>query len=115
MVLLCVPPLSCGEDFRHHAAFPPLLVDLLCNLARLLLLLGIVVEYRAAVLTAAVWALLVRSRRVVHLVEEFEECAVRHLLGVVNHLERFGVCVLIVNCSPPSKKYAVGVLTSRPP
>jgi len=91
MILLSVPPLSCREDFSHDATLPPLLVDLFCDLTRLLFLLGVVVEYCGSVLAAAIRTLLVRSRRVVHLVEELEECAVSHLLGIINHLECFGV------------------------
>jgi hypothetical protein len=93
VVLLCIPPLPRGQDLRHHAALPPLLVDLFRNLARLLLLLGIVVENRAAVLATCVRALAVRRGRIVHFVEEFEEGAVCYFLGVVDYLERFGVFI----------------------
>jgi hypothetical protein len=91
VVLLCVPPLSRRQNLGHHAALPPLLVDLLGDVARLLLLLGVMVEDGGAVLRACVWTLAVRGGGVVHLVEEFEEGAVRDFLRVVDDLESFGV------------------------
>jgi hypothetical protein len=106
VVLLCVPPLSRRQNLGHYAALPPLLVDLLGDVARLLLLLGVVVEDGGAVLRACVWALAVRGGGVVHLVEEFEEGAVRDFLRVVDNLEGFGVYrtslahIHIRKCSP---------------
>jgi hypothetical protein len=91
VILLGIPPLSCGQDFCNHAALPPLLINLLGNLSRLFFLLGVVVENRAAVLAACVWALAVGCGGVVHLVEELEEGAVGYLFGVVDYLEGFGV------------------------
>lgn len=91
MILLCIPPLSCRQNLRHDAALPPLVVDLLGDVACLLLLLGIVEEDGGAVLRACVGPLAVRGGGVVHLVEEFEEGAVGYFCGVVDYLEGFGV------------------------
>lgn len=94
MILLCIPPLSRRQDLSHNAALPPLVVDLLGNLSRLLLLLGIVVEDCGAVLRAGVGPLAVGGGGVVHFVEEFEEGTVGYFLGVVDDLEGFGICGL---------------------
>jgi hypothetical protein len=92
MILLRVPPLPGRQDLCDNASLPPLLVDLLRDLSRLLLLLGVVIENCATVLAACIRTLSVRGRRVVHLVEEFEKRGVRYLLRVVDDLEGFGVC-----------------------
>lgn len=92
MVHLRIPPLAGRQNLSHHGPLrPPLPADLRRHLARRRLLLRVVVEDGAAVLRAAVRALRVRGRRIVHAVEELEELAVRQLRGVVVHLERFGV------------------------
>jgi hypothetical protein len=91
MVLLRIPPLACFQDLSRNAALPPLLVHFICNFSRNLLLLGIVVENRAAVLRADIRALAVLGRWVVHLVEKLEESAVLNLIRVVDDLERFGI------------------------
>lgn len=92
VVRLSIPPFARGQHFGGDAALPPLLVDLLRHLLRNLLLLRVVVEDGAAVLRAHVGALAVLGRGVVHLVEELEERAVFDLGGVVDYLERLGVC-----------------------
>lgn len=86
-----VPPLAGGQDLGDHAALPPLLVHLVCDLPRLLLLLLVVIEDATAVLASDIRALAVRGCGVVHLVEELDECAVGYLFGVVDDLEGFGV------------------------
>lgn len=91
MVLLGIPPLSRRQNLRCHTALPPLLVDLVGDLARNLLLLGVVVKDGTAVLRATVWALLILCGWIVHLVEELEKSAVCNLLRIVYYLERFGI------------------------
>lgn len=92
VISLSIPPLACGQNLGDDLAIlPPLLLDLLCDLAGLLFLLGGVGEDTAAVLGAGIGSLAVVCRWVVHAVEEFEEGAVRDLFGVVNHLKGFGV------------------------
>ncbi len=76
MILLRIPPLTRGQDLRDDLALPPLLIHQLGDLLRDGLLLGIVIEDAGAVLAAAVGALPVYRRGVVHAVEEFEELAV---------------------------------------
>lgn len=91
VICLSIPPLPSRQDLCRNATLPPLLVDLLGNLIRNLLLLGVVVEDGAAVLCTNIRTLTVLGRRVVHLVEEFQEGAVFDLGGVVDYLERLGV------------------------
>ena len=86
MVLLGVPPLLGGQDLGDDLAAVPLLVGGLCDLARNLLLLGVVEEDAGAVLRAAVVALLVGGRGVVHAVEELDQLAVGDLLRVEDDL-----------------------------
>lgn len=86
MVGLSIPPLPRRQYLSDDAALPPLLIHLVCDISGLLLLLLIMVEDAAPVLRPNVWALAIRRGRVVHLVEELEDGAVRQLLGVVNDL-----------------------------
>jgi len=82
MVRLGIPPrpdlvtirvLFRVQNLSHDLALlPPLLLHLLCDFARDLLLLVVVVEDAAAVLGSPVRALTVGSGGVVHLVEELE-------------------------------------------
>lgn len=92
MIRLGIPPLTRRQYLSNNAALPPLLIHLLSDLARLLLLLGVVVEYGGSVLRARVGPLAVRGRGVVHLVEVFEEGGVGYTCGVVDYLEGFGIC-----------------------
>ena len=91
VISLGIPPLARRQHLRGNSPLPPLLIHLLSYFLRNLLLLGVVVENRAAVLRTHIGALAVRGGGVVHLVEEFEERAVLDLGGVVDHLECFGV------------------------
>lgn len=91
MVLLSIPPLSGLENLRRHPAFPPLLIDLVRDFARDFLLLCVVEEDCAAVLSAHIRALAVFGGRVVHAVKEFDEGAVLDLGRVVYDLESLGV------------------------
>jgi hypothetical protein len=91
VVVLGIPPLAGGQDFRDNLALPPFLVDELGYLLGRLLLLGVVVEDAGAVLRASVRALAVQRRGVVHAVEEFQEFLVCDLRWVVSYLESFGV------------------------
>ena len=91
VILFSVPPLTSREYFRLNVAFPPLLVNLSCDISRLLLLLRIVIKDCTSVLCPHVWALSVLRRGVVHLVEEFQQCAVRDFFGVEDDLEGFRV------------------------
>lgn len=91
MIVLCIPPLSCRQDLRDNLPLPPLRVRLLRHLLRRLLLFRVVVEDGAPVLRTRVWPLRVHGRRIVHLVEEFDEFAIAELLGVVEDLERLRI------------------------
>lgn len=91
MILLRIPPLSRGQNLRHNASLPPLLIDLLRDFLRDLLLLLIMVEDPTAVLRARVGSLAVLSCGVVHLVEVFDQSLVGDLLGVEDDLAGFGV------------------------
>jgi hypothetical protein len=71
VILLSSPPLSSGRNLGDDAALPPLLVGLLCDLARNLLLLLVVEVDSRSVLGAGVGTLAVQRRGVVRLVEEF--------------------------------------------
>lgn len=73
VVLLSSPPLASGSKLGDNAVLPPLLVCLGGDLARNLLLLGVVVVDGRAVLGAGVGALLVEGCGIVHAVEKFEE------------------------------------------
>lgn len=112
MVLLRIPPLACFQDLSRNAALPPLLVHFICNFSRNLLLLGIVVENRAAVLRADIRALAVLGRWVVHLVEKLEESAVLNLIRVVDDLERFGMSSPPAAYSPISRVVCVAANVS---
>lgn len=92
MVRLGIPPLSGLQHFCGDLALVPLLVCLLGDVLRDLLLLLVVVEDTAAVLRADIWALAVGGGRVVHAVEVLDQAAVGDLRGVIDDLERFGVC-----------------------
>ncbi len=81
MITFRIPPLPRRKNLRRHTPLPPLLINLLRDLLCNLLLLGVVVEDSAAVLCSYVGALPVLGRRVVHLVEEFEEGAVGEFGG----------------------------------
>ena len=92
VIRLRIPPLARRQNLRRDGpALPPLLLRLLRNLPRLPLLLLAVVEDRGAVLRARVHALPVLRRRIVHLVEELQQRAVRQLRGVEGHLQGLGV------------------------
>lgn len=95
MVRLSVPPLTRRQDLSHDFALPPLLVHLLGDLPCDLLLLLVVVEDTAAILRPSVRSLPVGSRRVVHLVEIFEEGTVGDLVRVENNLECFCICPVV--------------------
>jgi hypothetical protein len=71
VILLSSPPLSGGRNLSNDAALPPLLVGLLCDLARDLFLLLVVEVNSRAVLGAGIGTLAVQRRGVVRLVEEF--------------------------------------------
>lgn len=92
MVLLRIPPLPRWQDLRRNTTLPPLLVHLVGNIARNLLLLGVVVENGRAVLGTNIGSLAVLGGGIVHLVEELEEGAIGDFFGVVDYLQSFGVC-----------------------
>jgi hypothetical protein len=94
MVLFRIPPLSSWQNLCRDASFPPLLVDLIRDISRNLLLLGIVVKDRRSVLAADVWTLAVGRGGIVHLVKELEEGAVGYFFGVVDDLQSFGICFI---------------------
>lgn len=96
MVVLSVPPLAGWNNVRDDLVLPPLLVGFLRDLLGNGFLLGVVVEDAGAVLGAGVGTLLVESRWVVHLIEVFEELAIRDLLWVVEDLDGLGVWELLV-------------------
>ena len=85
MICFGIPPLAgwyyLGSDL---AILPPFLLYLLCDFLRYPLLLIVVEEDGAAVLSAGIWTLPVQRGRIVHFVEEFEELPIGHLFGV-NH------------------------------
>ena len=93
MIILCVPPstrlkyLGCDGP-----TLPPLFLRFLCNLLRLRFLLRIVVEDGRAVLGATIHALPILGCRIMHFVEEFEECGILDFFRIEYYLERFGVC-----------------------
>lgn len=91
MILLGGPPPAGGRKLGDDAPLPPLLVDLPRHLPRHLLLLGVVEVDGGPVLRPRVGALGVERRRVVHLVEELEQLAVRDLFRVEDDLRGFGV------------------------
>lgn len=92
VILLSGPPLASGNNLGDNAALPPLLVGLACDLARRLLLLGVVEVDAGAVLGAGVAALAVEGGRVVHAVKELDELAVGDFRRVEDDLGGFGVC-----------------------
>ena len=74
MVILSIPPFSCGEDLGCDLSLlPPLLLNLLRHFSGDLVLFVVVCEDAAAVLGAHIGTLTVFGRGVVHAVEEFEE------------------------------------------
>jgi len=91
MICLRIPPLARWQDLRNNLSLPPLLIDQLRYLPRHTLLLRVVIEDATAVLRASIWTLLVRCRRVVHLIEELEELAVCYLCWIVGDLKSFGM------------------------
>jgi len=91
VVVLGIPPLLRGKDFRLDLPTPPLLVGLGRDLPRNLLLLGIVEEDAAPILRADVVALLVMRGWVVHAIEELDQLSVADLLRVKSQLRRFGM------------------------
>lgn len=92
VIVLGIPPRAGFQDLRGDLALVPLLVGFLGQLLGDLLLLVVVVEDAAAVLRADIRALAVGGRRVVHAVEVLDQAAVGDLRGVVDDLQRFGVC-----------------------
>lgn len=92
VILLGGPPPAGGGDLGDDAPLPPLGIGLCRNVARDLLLLGVVEVDGGAVLGPSVGALGVEGRGVVHGVEELEELCVRDLGGVKDDLSSFGVC-----------------------
>ncbi len=92
MIRFRIPPLARRQNFRNNLPLPPFLISQLSDLPRHTLLLLVVIKNPAAVLRAGIWALAVRGRRIVHLVEELEELAVSYLRGVVGNLQGFGIC-----------------------
>lgn len=48
-------------------------------------------ENAAPILRAYIWALPICGRGVVHLVEEFEQCAIVYFFGIVDYLEGFRI------------------------
>lgn len=92
MIILRVPPLPCLQNLcRNRTLLPPLPLHFLRHALRHLLLLWGVVKDGAAVLGAGIHTLTVLGSGIVHLVEEFEECAVREGGGIESHLEGFGM------------------------
>jgi len=91
VIVLCIPPLTCRQDLRNNLPLPPLLIRLPRHLPRNTFLLRIMIENRTPILRAGVWALAVRGRGVMHLVEEFEQLAVGYLVRVESDLEGFGM------------------------
>lgn len=92
MIRFGIPPLAGWYDLGSDLTIlPPLLLHLLCDLLRYPLLLIIVEEDGATVLSAGIRTLPVQSGRVVHFVEEFEELTIGYLFGVKDDLERFGI------------------------
>lgn len=93
VISLSIPPLRSRQNLRNNSAvLPPLLLHLLSHFTSLLLLFFAVRENAAAVLGAGVGTLTVLGCGIVHLVEEFEEGAVRYFVRVESDLESFGVC-----------------------
>ena len=93
MIRFRIPPLAGWYDLGSDLTIlPPLLLHLLSDLLRYPLLLIIVEEDGATVLSAGIRSLPVQSGRIVHFVEEFEELTIGYLFGVKDDLERFGIC-----------------------
>lgn len=92
VILLSGPPLAGGRDLGDDASLPPLGIGFCRDVARNLLLLGVVEVDGGAVLGASVGALGVEGRGVVHGVEELEELCVRDLGGVKDDLSSLSVC-----------------------
>jgi hypothetical protein len=79
VIILRIPPLPCGQNLRNHLPLPPLLINFLRNLPRYPLLLIIMVENPASILSPRIRALAIRRCRVMHLVEELEELCICNL------------------------------------
>ena len=94
VVLLGIPPLLGRKDLCDDLATPPLLVRLLGDFFCKPFLLIVVVEDAAAVLRAAIGALLVWRRGVVHLVEELEDLGVGEAGRIVDQEGSFRICEL---------------------
>jgi len=91
MVLFRIPPLACWQNLRRNTALPPLLVNLVRHVPRNLLLLGIVVKNCRSVLSANIRALAICSRRIMHLIEKFQQVAICDFLGVIDYLQCLGI------------------------
>lgn len=92
MIVLSIPPLTRRQHLRDHLTLlPPLLSDQSRHLLGHLFLLLIVIEDPTPVLTSRVRALPILCRGIMHLVEELQQRAVRHLLRIKRHLQCLGV------------------------
>jgi hypothetical protein len=91
VIILRIPPLTRGQDLSYNLSFPPLLIRLLRHLPRNSLLFRVMIEDSTPILGSGVRPLAVRSCRVMHFIEEFEELAVCNLRGVEGNLESFGI------------------------
>lgn len=103
VVVLGIPPGAGLQDLGADLAVVPLVVGLVGDVLGDLLLLGVVVEDAAAVLGADVRALAVGGGGVVHAVEVLDQAAVGDFGGVVDDLERFGICgrrEVLAGCLP---------------
>jgi len=91
MIILGIPPLTRRQDLRNNLPLPPLLIRLSRHIPRDSLLLRIMIENPRSILRTSIWTLAVRGRGVVHLVEEFEQLAIGHLIRVKCNLKGFGM------------------------
>ena len=92
MIILCIPPSPCLEDFRRDSLIlPPLFLRFLRDLLRLRFLLRTMIKNCGAVLRARIHALAVLGRWIMHFVEEFEEGCVLDFGRVEDYLEGFGI------------------------
>ena len=86
MISLGIVPLARRQNLCYDLSLVPLPIRLLSDIFRSLLLLLVMEEDCASVLTARVWTLSVRSRRIVHLVEELKELSIRNLVRIEHYL-----------------------------
>jgi hypothetical protein len=91
VIILRIPPLARGQDLSYNLSFPPLLIRPLRHLPRNSLLFRIMIEDSTPILRPGIRPLAVRSCRVMHFIEKFEELAVCYLRGVEGNLESFGI------------------------